>query len=138
MYEKSLELESENIRTLCNFGLFCYKALKKMDDAEALFKRGLVVADLIAYDLEEAEEDGEREEHFKKNRVKVNAAAGLLSNYGNFLKSVRGFASESENMHIKAIGEWKFVGRASTSFTNSVASPSAPVRLEPSARRGPR
>ena len=34
MYEKSLELEPEGIRTLCNFGLFCYKKLKKMDDAE--------------------------------------------------------------------------------------------------------
>ncbi|GMH48842.1 hypothetical protein TrRE_jg4174 [Triparma retinervis] len=103
MYEKSLALEPEGIRTLCNFGLFCYKKLKKMDDAEALFKRGVVVADLIAYDLEDAEEEGRREEHFKKNRVKINAAASLLSNYGNFLKSVRGFASESENMHIKAI-----------------------------------
>jgi hypothetical protein len=61
MYEKSLALEPEGIRTLCNFGLFCYKKLKKMDDAEALFKRGVVVADLIAYDLEEAEEEGRRE-----------------------------------------------------------------------------
>ena len=106
LYEKSLALEQESIKTLCNYALFCHKGLKKMDDAEALFKRGVVVADLIAYDVEEAEEDGGvpgREEFFAKNRLKINAAASLLSNYANFLKGVRGYSTEAESMHKKAI-----------------------------------
>jgi hypothetical protein len=73
MYEKSLALEPEGIRTLCNFGLFCYKKLKKMDDAEALFKRGVVVGDLIAYDLVDAVVVGGRE-----------VCNAVICRYGNY------------------------------------------------------
>ena len=103
LHEESLKHNPENVNTLNNYALFCHKTLKKMDDAEALFKRGLIVTDLVLYDLEESEEDGMVEEFRRKNRLKVAASATLMSNYANFLKSVRGYASSAETLHKKAI-----------------------------------
>ncbi|GMH81538.1 hypothetical protein TL16_g08962 [Triparma laevis f. inornata] len=103
LHEESLKHNPENINTLNNYALFCHKTLKKMDDAEALFKRGIIVADLILFDLEEADEDGDVSEFRIRNRLKITASATLMSNYANFLKSVRGYATSAETLHEKAI-----------------------------------
>ena len=91
MFEKSLDVEPENVKNLCNYALFCHKQLKQMDDAEALFKRGLEVAKRI------------EEKRSNYNEIVINASAACCSNYGNFLKSVRGYSTEAELMHEKAI-----------------------------------
>ncbi|GMH94269.1 hypothetical protein TrST_g13692 [Triparma strigata] len=103
LHEESLKHKPENINTLNNYALFCHKTLKKMDDAEALFKRGIIVADLVLFDLEEAQEDGDVAEFRQRNRLKITASTTLMSNYANFLKSVRGYASSAETLHKKAI-----------------------------------
>jgi hypothetical protein len=74
-----------------------------MDDAEALYKQGVVIAEMWLETKEEEEAEGDEEGWSMKNSVNINAAASLLSNYGNFLKSVRGFSSAAEEMHQKAI-----------------------------------
>jgi len=79
--------------------------MKRMDDAEALFKRGTIISELWLETKEEEEEGGAATlaAWEKRNSVVISAAASLLSNYGNFLKSVRGFSSSAEEMHQKAI-----------------------------------
>ena len=63
----------------------------QMDDAEALFKRGLQIANKMMVSKT------------KYNEIAINATAACLSNYGSFLKSVRGYSTEAEKMHEMAI-----------------------------------
>jgi len=129
-YEASLSLSPTNVQTLCNYALFCHKSLRCMDDAEALFRRGLAVA-------RDVEEDPGRH-----NAVVVRAAAKCVSNYGNFLKAVRGYATEAERMHEMAVridpgcggclgGYAKFVMDARHDFIKAEEMFKRAIELEP-------